>query len=321
MSQNNKQIRVNSKCPCGSDVKYKNCCKPYTRHGPLVKKLSSDFNDIHSMFIFEINTILQNLCIESIYLDKLYEAVIDLFSLSERALEDLKNHTYGFKDGAGVTKNGNTWCVDDFDQRMNFYIRHLFIDGGIVKDALIKLSSELGFNISFLFGKDEPKDFQSKIDKLAAQFTDQGEASKLVAYIKKEKRDWIQDFVIARNDIEHGVFKIGSVDYLVNKFDKLLPQYPMILKKHSVEIFQDYPIKFLGFSRQTIIFLLGELAGKEKFSEGVRGILIETTESSIPWGKLNKDKKTFKMTLFDEKTQQILGTNFSRSCPKKTVTN
>lgn len=315
-SKSNK-FSINSKCPCGSDIKYKNCCKAYTRHGPLVKKADGNFNDIHTTFLFEINGILQNLCLESKHLDKLYESVVDLFSLSERALEDCKKHVYDLKEDVGVSKNGNTWCVDDFDHRINFYIRHLFIDGDIVKDALCKLSGDLGFNIEFLFGKEDHKKFQVKLDKLASKFTDQEEADRLKEFIMKEKKEWLSDFIKTRNKIEHGILKINKIEYLTNKFDKLLPQFPIVLSTSSVELLRFYPVRFFYFSREVIIFLLGELASREKFPGGMKGVLVQVVEDKMPWGELNKEKKMFKMTLMEENTGIVHTANFSRSCPNK----
>ena len=49
----------------------------------------------------------------------------------------------------------------------------------------------------------------------------------------------------------------------------------------------------------------------------MRGILIQTKGTEIPWGKLNPEKITYKMTLMEEKTGEIYSTNFSRSCAPK----
>ena len=307
----------NSKCLCGSEVKYKNCCKPYTRHGPLAKKLDSNFNDIHTTFIFEINSIIGNLCVDSLYLDKLCQSMVDLFALSERASEDCRKHTHDLKNDIGMHKNDNTWIVDDFDHRINFYIRHLFIDGGVVKDALCKLSRDLGFNIDFLFGDEDNKKFQAKLDKLVSKFHDQNEAKRLVEFINLQKAEWLTDFVLARNDIEHGLFKIEQMEYLLNKFDKLLPQFPTVLKMNSTELFQLYPLKFFFFCREIVIFLLGELASREKFPCGTRGILVQVSAAEMPWASLNKEKKMFKMGLIDEATGKLITSNFSRSCAPK----
>lgn len=317
MSIKKSSSRDNLKCPCGSGVKYKNCCKPYRRNGPLIKRMKSEFNDIHTTFYFEINGILNNLCLDSEHLDKLYQAVVDIFTLSERALDDCKAHTYNLKNGVGMSKNDNTWCVDDFDHMFGFYIRQLFVNGGIVRDAICKLSGDLSFNIDFLFGDEDNKKFASKWDKLTAQFTDKDEAERLKKFIFKQKEDWLTDFIKTRNKIEHGNFHIDKIDYQLNKFDKLLPQFPRVLNHHSIDLFHIYPSRFFFLSREIIIFLLAELASKEKFPGGMRGVIVMLKENNLPWGDLNRSKMTYKMTLIEESTGTIHTANFSRSCPKK----
>ncbi len=307
----------NSKCPCGNDLKFKNCCKPYRRNGPLVKRMRSEFNDIHTAFYFEINGILQNLCLDSEHLDKLYQSVVDIFTLSERAVSDCRNHVYDLKMDIGMSRNDNTWCVEDYDHLLGFFIRQLFVNGGIVRDAICKLSSDIGFNIDFLFGDEDNKKFSAKWDKLTTKFTDQKEAERLKAYIFKQKEEWLTDFILARNKIEHGNFEIDKIEYLTNKFDKLLPQFPRVLNHHSVELFRIYPPKFFFFSREIIVFLLAELASREKFPGGMRGVIVMAKEDNLPWGDLNKNKITYKMTLMEESTGVVHTTNFSRSCPKK----
>ena len=66
-----------------------------------------------------------------------------------------------------------------------------------------------------------------------------------------------------------------------------------------------------------MIFLLGELASREKFTDGMRGILVQVSAAEIPWGTLNKEKKMFKMGLIDEATGKLITSNFSRSCAPK----
>jgi hypothetical protein len=317
ISKQKHDIPDNSKCLCGSEVKYKNCCKPYSRRGPLAKKLHSNFNDIHTTFIFEINSIMGNICIDSLYLDKLCQSMVDLFSLSERALEDCKKHSSDLKNDVGMHKNDTTWIVDDFDHRINFYIRHLFIDGGVVKDALCRLAGDLGFNIDFLFGDEDNKKFQANLSKLASKFSDKNEAKKFIEFIKLQKEEWLTEFVLSRNSIEHGLFKIEQVEYKVNKYDKLLPQFPTVNKMNSVELFQIYPLRFFYFCREITIFLLGELVAREKFPDGAVGALVRVSGDEMPWGDLNKEKKLFKFGLLDEATGEIITTNFSRSCQKK----
>tara|TARA_B100000745_G_scaffold268926_1_gene195200 strand:+ start:2446 stop:3423 length:978 start_codon:yes stop_codon:yes gene_type:complete len=316
-SKKENEFTINSKCPCGSGVKFKNCCKPYPRKGPLIKEAPRNFNDIHTTFLFEINGILQNLCIETENLNKLYESLLDLFSLSERAIEDYKKHTFDLKGSIGVTKNNNTWQVKDFDHICSFYTRHLFVDGDIVKDALCKLSRDLGFNIEFLFGKDDHKKFETKLSNLSSKFTDKNEARRLEEFIQKNKKEWLTEFIKARNDVEHGIFKTDPVEYHTNKFEKLIPYFPLILKKNAADAFKFYPVKLFYFSKEIIIFLLGEVASKEKFPGGLRGVLVQTVEDKMPWGDLNKEKKMFKMTIMEESTGNVHTSNFSRSCPKR----
>jgi hypothetical protein len=278
--------------------------------------MRSEFNDIHTVFFFEINGILQNLCLQSDHLDKLHQSMVDIFTLSERALSDCKTHTYNLKKDIGMSKNDNTWCLDDFDHLFGFYVRQLFVNGGIVKDALCKMATDLGFNIDFLFGDEEHKKFASKWDKLTAKFSDQKEAERLKGYIFKQKDEWLGDFVETRNKIEHGNFQIDNIEYLLNKLDKLLPQFPKVLDQHSVNLFHKYPIRFFHFTREISIFLLAELASKEKFPGDMKGVIVLTKDTALPWGDLNKENRTYKMTVMEEKTGVVHTTNFSRSCPK-----
>lgn len=287
------------------------------RYGPLIKKADSKFNDIHTIIVFEINSILNNMCIESKFLDKIYSALLDMFSLSDDALNTCREHTYNLKKGIGCQKNGNTYQVDDFDHRIHFYIRNLYISGGIVKDALCQFSNELGFNTLFLFGDEDKKDFDKKLNKLISSFKEKENALKLKDFILLHKKDWLSNFISNRNKIEHGTFAIKPVEYLVNKHDQLLPQFPLVDGITCNELFRSYPVNFFYFTREIVIFLLNELAYREEFMDGTHcGVIIPVVENKMPFGDLNKDKRLYKFTIMDKKTNEILTTNFSRNCIK-----
>ncbi|MFC1802307.1 hypothetical protein ACFLY7_02600 [Patescibacteria group bacterium] len=316
--RNKKYIPQESRsCPCGSKQKFESCCMPYSRYGPLIKKADNRFNDIHTIIIFEINSILKNMCIRSKFLDKIYSALLDMFSFSDDALNSCKEHTYNLKKQIGCKKNSNTYQVDDFDHKFHFYIRNLYISGGVVKDALCQFSNEIGFNIMFLFGDESQKDFNKKLNKLISSFQEKENALKLKDFILIHKKGWLGSFILNRNKIEHGTFVIKPVEYLVNKNDQLLPQFPSVDTIAYNELFRNYPVNFLYFTREIIIFLLNELAYREEFMDGThRGVIVPVKEDKMPFGDLNEDKILYKFTIMDKKTNQILTTNFSRNCPK-----
>ncbi len=317
--RNKKYIPQNKRrCPCGSGNEYENCCLAQNRNGPLIKKADVRFNDIHTIIIFEINTILGNLCIESKYLDKLYSGLIDIFMLSDDALKSCKDHVFNLKQGIGTQKNSNTYQVDDFDSKLNFYIRYFYISGGIVLDGLTRFAEEIGFNIRFLFGDEDSKKFEKKLNRLINKFENIENGKKFKDFILKQKKNWVGTFILNRNIVEHSNFKINQIEYLVNKNDKLLPQFPLIDGLTCNDLFRNYPINFFHFSRQIIIFLLQELAYKEDFMEGRhRGVIVPVEEEKMPFGELNKEKIIYKFTIQDKKTGEIWTVNFSRNCPKK----
>lgn len=321
--RNNIYIPQNKrKCSCGSGNEYGSCCLAYDLDGSLIKKMDGRFNDVHTIIIFEISSILQNMCIESKFLDKLYSSLLDMFSLSDESLNACQKHTYDLKKGIGCQKNSNTYQVNDFDHRLHFYVRCLFISGGVVKDALCQFSNEIGFNIMFLFGNENNKDFDKKLDKLIGSFKERGNAMKLKDFILKQKVNWLTNFILNRDKIEHGKFEIPSIEYLVNKDDKLLPQFPTIDGIICSDLFHRYPRSFFNFSRDIIIFLLSELAYREEFMGGTyRGTIIPVKEERLPFGELNKEKIIYKFTTQDKKTGEIFTVNFSRNCPKNKKQN
>lgn len=300
----------NDKCACGSTEKYKNCCDSSPINGPLVRKLGSDFVDLQRINLFEINNLLQILCIDSEKFSSFHANVMDLFSGSKKATEAIRDHTYNLKKDIGAHKNENTWIVDDFDQELSFYIKDIFIRGKIIINDLCGVANELGFSVSFLFQNEENNKFNTKIKKLTEKFRDQAEAEKLVAFILREKKLWLEDFVKARDQIEHGVFNIEDTQYFINNKEKLVPRYPLILGKNINNFFSFYTQNVFTFSRELLIFLIAEKLSGVSLPEGMALKVALVDEPSFKM-------KMYKAVVVDSKSNQIISTNFNASCPQK----
>jgi hypothetical protein len=309
MKKNKNKLGRNDDCPCGSGDKFKVCCDAKSRSGPLVRKLGGDFTEIQHINLFEINTLIQLLCIDSKKLSSFHENTMDLFSGTKKALEAVRDHTYNLKKDIGVQRNGNTWIVDDFDQDLSYFIKDLFIRGRIVIDDLTGLAQELGFSIGFLFGDEDSRKFDIKLAKLKAEFKDIEQGKLLVKFILEQKKEWLQDFILTRNDIEHGVFKISPIEYPANIKDKLVPQFPTILRKNINDLFTVYRRNIFSFARELLIFLIAEKLSEQKIHDGlvVKVALLHNDGMNM---------KLYKAVLVDPKTNTIVIPNYSKNCPR-----
>lgn len=100
---------------------------------------------------------------------------------------------------------------------LNLFVKDFFIRGNIATDFLAnRLAPYLGFNISFLFGREDKK-FNDQLALFKKENPYQVVTDYLIPKILKEREMWVNEFCIVRNKIEHAGFQLPRTKAFIDK--------------------------------------------------------------------------------------------------------
>jgi len=258
----------NSKCPCGSNKKYKKCCLEKdegNQHitGTLTKAYDiKEGDDFFTRFIFQMGQIRDfisqkedRLTYDHFYttiFENLYEAKI----ARERCLELIAKHNDDVANGKSAYITGHQINVDDpIADDLNLFFKDFFIRGVMACDALFRHCAYMGYPISGLFSDKDKKRKQAEADFHILD-TDPRRAQ-FFEYIEGHQKHWYRVFRDLRVQIIHHGWKLPKIVYRPVPGNKLEVLYPRVHNLTLEEILNISWSNMTNFCEETIVFFAG----------------------------------------------------------------
>lgn len=220
----------NSKCHCGSGLKYKKCHMDLDRKTRtpvqqigILKKMSNKglTHEQLTRQIFGIGQIKQHVLqdakqkkdfddIQVAFLDSLAEAGY----CKKRIREIVAEHTVNIESGRAANMQAGSHqlnVTEDVSVELRTAFKGLFLFGDIALSHLEDFGRCLGYEMHFIIGND--KDFEVGVNDFVKKH-DLGTIKFLAERIKEEREGWYKTFRKLRVDITHKGWKMPEPKYI-----------------------------------------------------------------------------------------------------------
>jgi len=258
------KIGPNEKCTCGSGLKYKKCCMHNKRptKGVLSKFYDYGINDpfVTRLFfqILKIRDVIYTDRNEKTF-DKLHLPILQNLMEARVAKDEcinlINSHAEEIKNGI-ISKYDEERGVIQIDKtinlKLNLFFKDFFIRGVIAIKNTIALAGFIGYEISFLFGKDI--NFKKGKEKFLINRPER--YKEWLDFMEDYRNQWYTPFSELRRQIEHESFNLPDVKYVLDKNNNIKALFPTLDFKKLDNFLNDLWEDLFSFCEEIVVFLL-----------------------------------------------------------------